>query len=524
MAGKRKSLGGLLLTLTGILMLNTSVQAANIETLFMPGKVIADHAKWESECGKCHARLSKVTQTQLCLNCHEETAGDVNTAQGFHGRSDRAVNSECNACHTEHIGRDGDIVRFNRAAFDHALTDFPLEGGHRAVVCTGCHQSGDPFSHAASVCNDCHGKQDPHKGNLGEKCDECHTPRNWRKFDFDHGETEFPLEGGHRKVECPGCHIGERYEDIAQDCKSCHTLDDVHNGNNGDKCEDCHNPRKWDASDFDHDRDTQFRLRGAHGKVDCIACHRAPVEKKKPAKECIGCHENDDRHQGRNGRNCRSCHNESDWNRVRFDHDRKTDFPLRGKHRDLDCGGCHRGELAEENLATDCAGCHRADDVHHGQEGDHCERCHQEQSWSGRILFDHDLTRFPLIGMHAGAPCEECHLSSAFKNTTAACNDCHADDEHNETLGTACGDCHNPNDWRLWRFDHDVQTEFKLEGAHSDLGCRQCHTARAAKEVRQSSRCNACHAQDDVHRGRFGRLCERCHSTDSFSNIRMLRQ
>lgn len=510
--------------LAGMSGAGSNAFAADIETLFMPGKVIEGHAKWETQCAKCHSRFSKTTQNRLCLDCHEDIAKDVDAKRGFHGLSTGVRDAECKSCHSEHLGRDAHIVPLNRATFDHDLTDFKLEGTHKALVCDGCHKPGKKFAEAPAQCYACHREQDRHNGNLGKKCDQCHTPKRWNDFEFDHDDTDFPLEGKHRDVECHSCHVSERYKDIASDCKSCHALNDAHNGLNGDKCGDCHSPNKWDESKFDHDRDTKFALRGAHRKTACEACHREPVETKKPTKDCYGCHRDDDRHQGRNGKKCQSCHNETSWGKASFNHDKETEFPLRGKHRDLECTSCHRGELATENLSVACADCHRADDVHKGQEGEQCDRCHREEGWSQKVAFDHDLTHFPLIGMHATAPCEECHLSSAFKHTATDCYSCHKQkDEHRQTLGTACGRCHNPNDWLLWRFDHDNETDFRLEGAHADLHCENCHTAPMKDDVRQSRNCNACHAQDDIHRGRFGRNCERCHATDQFSNVRIER-
>jgi len=488
----------------------------------MPGKVIQDHAKWESQCTKCHSRFSKATQNELCLDCHKDIAKDIRTQQGYHYRNAVIRDAECKSCHSDHLGRSANVIPLNRATFDHSMTDFPLEGSHKSLVCDGCHKTGSTFSEAPGQCYDCHKQQDAHNGNLGKQCDQCHTPKDWSKFDFDHENTHFPLRGKHKEVECHSCHVNERYKDIASNCKSCHSLDDKHNGRNGDKCEDCHTERKWDESKFDHNRDTKFLLKGAHAKAECEACHHDSVDKKKTPTACYGCHQHDDRHQGRNGDKCQVCHNETSWTKNKFDHDKDTKFALRGKHRDLECSSCHRGNLATENLSMQCAACHQPDDVHKGQEGDKCERCHQEQGWSNKVVFDHDLTRFPLIGMHAAAPCEECHLSSAFKQTATTCFSCHKqDDKHESTLGTACGRCHNPNDWRLLRFNHDTDTKFVLEGAHKEVPCKSCHTAPMKDEVKQSSNCNACHEQDDVHHGRFGRNCERCHVTDSFSNVQI---
>lgn len=504
--------------------LTFSAVALDFETLFMPGDVISGHAEFETECSNCHYRFKKGSQDKLCLDCHKETAQDFNTKKGFHGRSKTVQRSDCKTCHTEHAGRDADIIQLNQTSFNHTITDFKLEGAHRGVSCKSCHTAGNKYAEAPSACFDCHENDEPHKGNLGKQCDDCHKTESWQDFQYDHDKTDFPLQGKHDKVSCHSCHVNEQYKDIPQDCNSCHSLNDVHNGNNGNKCEDCHSPNNWDESEFDHQRDTDFSLNGRHKKVSCNACHIDPVADRKPPADCYSCHKHDDQHQGRNGRKCQSCHNEKSWHKSRFNHDTKTDFPLRGKHKKLTCTSCHHGDVYKEELSTRCIDCHRSDDVHKGQEGDNCSRCHQESGWSDKVMFDHDLTSFPLIGLHASTPCEECHLSSEFRNTVIECYACHArDDEHRKTLGTKCENCHNPNAWGLWEFDHNLQTDFKLDGAHEELGCNQCHIKPVSSDIKQSSSCHACHEQDDEHRGRFGRSCERCHNTETFSDVSIIR-
>ena len=38
------------------------------------------------------------------------------------------------------------------------------------------------------------------------------------------------------------------------------------------------------------------------------------------------------------------------------------------------------------------------------------------------------------------------------------------DDEHRTMLGEDCHQCHNPNSWAIWDFDHTEQTRFALDG------------------------------------------------------------
>ena len=170
------------------------------------------------------------------------------------------------------------------------------------------------------------------------------------------------------------------------------------------------------------------------------------------------------------------------------------------------------------SIDTDCYSCHRTDDVHRGSQGKVCSQCHTEEGWDKKVVFDHDLTAFPLLGQHVVLPCAECHIDKQFADTKSECDVCHLkDDSHKGRFGRDCEVCHNPNDWMLWTFDHNEQTDFKLDGAHSDLNCYQCHTRAGGKDVRISRTCEGCHRNEDVHKGGFGRQCNRCHTTSSFS-------
>src|SRR6516225_4329717 len=105
-------------------------RAASIEKLLMPGPVSAAHAKTEEKCEACHDKTSRERQSTLCLECHKDVAADLRAATGFHGRMRGAQSSQCQACHSEHHGREADIVGLSRTSFDHELTDFPLHGAH----------------------------------------------------------------------------------------------------------------------------------------------------------------------------------------------------------------------------------------------------------------------------------------------------------------------------------------------------------------------------------------------------------
>ena len=163
------------------------------------------------------------------------------------------------------------------------------------------------------------------------------------------------------------------------------------------------------------------------------------------------------------------------------------------------------------------------DDPHEGTQGDSCEDCHNEQSWSESVFFDHGLTRFPLLGKHSDTDCTDCHETQKFRDTPMDCVSCHAsEDPHSDRLPDGCALCHSPVDWLRWRFDHDSQTAFPLYGAHRDADCKTCHRQSLDIQMRLGARCNDCHRADDIHNGEFGFDCGRCHSSDSFEEVQRI--
>ncbi len=143
-----------------------------------------------------------------------------------------------------------------------------------------------------------------------------------------------------------------------------------------------------------------------------------------------------------------------------------------------------------------------------------------QEAWLDGLRFHHDLTAFPLLGLHAVVSCEQCHATLAFAPLAGDCKSCHAqDDVHEGAMGEDCAACHNPAGWSLWRFDHASSTGFSLDGGHRDLACADCHPANRPA-LNQSKACVACHRADDVHKGRFGQNCDRCHLSTSFEELK----
>jgi len=89
---------------------------------------------------------------------------------------------------------------------------------------------------------------------------------------------------------------------------------------------------------------------------------------------------------------CKACHEPPGLGPVNnFDHNRKTQFNLVGKHLDMAvqkrCKNCHLNKVEEEQSRKwklgflPCSSCHSQDDKHEGKLGTDCGKCHTADSW-----------------------------------------------------------------------------------------------------------------------------------------------
>jgi hypothetical protein len=178
-------------------------------------------------------------------------------------------------------------------------------------------------------------------------------------------------------------------------------------------------------------------------------------------------------------------------------------------------------------LTQDCVTCH--EDVHKGQLGADCQRCHNVTDWKQAKQFDHSKTKYPLTGMHAQVACEKCHFPSGPDKTVkftgikfGACIDCHTDLHKGAFQGT-CESCHTTASWKKvnasMQFDHS-KTKYPLLGAHIKIGCSDCHAGGDFKKPLAFSQCVNCHTPDP-HRGQFQARaskgeCAECHTVDGW--------
>jgi hypothetical protein len=277
---------------------------------------------------------------------------------------------------------------------------------------------------------------------------------------------------------------------------------------------------------------------------------------------CLSCHR--DEHRGQfTPESCRECHSMAVWSPVSaFDHS-KTDYPLTGRHSTVTCTQCHRplgGEVSADPARSlqfvglpfgQCADCHR--DPHQGRLGGACDRCHTTQGWERYVqsAFDHERTRYPLVGAHRRVACERCHAAGGSFQVAryAKCADCHRDTHLGQFAdrddGGACDGCHTLDGFSPATFPLTAhqRSAFPLEGGHLAVACNACHLAIPASEIAKvlgrplrsfpggqaraatlqfrwgSTRCLDCH--QDPHRGEVDRFvsiggCPACHTVETW--------
>jgi hypothetical protein len=108
------------------------------------------------------------------------------------------------------------------------------------------------------------------------------------------------------------------------------------------------------------------------------------------------------------GREVQTYHGNEQWKPVDYDHAVKAKFALIGVHAKLGCHVCHSAVVEQQKLKSDCAACHRAHEPHGGSLQEGCDACHGQQDWHSDLVFDHELTDFPLQQSHAVAVVQ-CH-------------------------------------------------------------------------------------------------------------------
>jgi hypothetical protein len=296
------------------------------------------------------------------------------------------------------------------------------------------------------------------------------------------------------------------------------------------------------------------------GVSNCTKCHT--IGKKVSSQKCLDCHKEikaeQVTHHGFHAsaevtsKECAFCHKEhhgamasmTRFDQKKFDHS-KTGFTLKGVHARKECRDCHKAEFITDpkykknpntfmGLNSKCTTCHF--DYHQGKMQANCATCHGFESFKKPHItgFDHNKTKYPLLGKHQTVSCAACHktemlngkkiqrfTSIPFEN----CTPCHKD-AHENKFGQDCKRCHSEESWHsiksISTFDHD-KTAFKLVGKHQQVDCKKCHKTQFMTDPVKHDRCSDCHT--DYHKGEFAHNgvspdCNECHTNNSFEETK----
>lgn len=487
------------------------------------------------DCRSCHAEGDEHSLEALfarapalrprersCASCHESPHARKFLVQ-VAAVVTRSAGQSCGACHlSEHptFADEGATVTPEQ----HAASGFALDAPHAEVTCDRCHApeladfDARYPGRGADQCHACH--DDPHDGQFAEGpfstggCLACHERHAFEPHAFDatkHALAALVLDGRHLEASCEECHrvphdgAARVFRGTASRCEDCH--DDAHRGffdarlaeqalarlatgaaglgrhGKPGSCAECHDTTRFadPREAFDHGRWTGFALEGSHAQASCESCHPRAARPDATGRAfghvqdlfgevagCASCH--DDPHQGLfdaaglpadvDGRaGCARCHAETSFRAFPdgFDHGLWTGFVLDGAHDDLDCASCHAPLRRPDALG---------------------------RTW----------------GRAAGGSCSSCHADPhAGQFTTPA--------------GIDCGRCHATERFDALAFRHNLDSRFRLDGAHARVACGECHlptVIRGVETVRYkplSTECVACHGvqEEDLLR-RSGRV------------------
>ena len=308
---------------------------------------------------------------------------------------------ECAGCHTVNGWKPSTFT-----VKEHASSAYPLQGGHARLECEQCHipKGKDTlFKIKFERCTDCHA--DKHAAQFAaapyfNACDRCHNLEGYKPSTFTlarHKDTQFRrLPGGTSRCPAatatrnrrsfkpkPGGDLPLAKPRVAPVATLTRTRASSKSGccrrgptalppaakpatppSHGRSCRASITPRR------------RFRCWDAHRATACIDCHKPPnletklinADFKTAPTICEDCHEDAHGKQFAKARvtHCVECHNSMKWKPALFDHDQRTEFPLRGAHQNVRCADCHKltrlvaGKtvLFYKPTPKECAACH----------------------------------------------------------------------------------------------------------------------------------------------------------------------
>jgi hypothetical protein len=290
------------------------------------------------------------------------------------------------------------------------------------------------------------------------------------------------------------------------------------------------------------------------GMSNCTKCHT--LGSKVSNNKCLECHvELKSRIAAQKGyhsssqirgKECASCHSDHhglnfrivNFEATSFDHS-LTGFNLTGAHLKEECKNCHKPDFILDSdirkktftylgLNTECLSCH--EDYHKKTLSSTCTNCHGIDSFKPAVKFDHQKTKYPLVGKHQQVECARCHKIETVEGKKYQafaglhydnCTGCHLD-QHQGKFGQNCRECHSEESFHsvagMNDFDHN-KTNFPLVDKHVTVNCKSCHKGSFTDPLKHT-RCSDCHI--DYHRSQFAKEgvspdCSSCHSTRGFT-------
>ncbi len=270
-------------------------------------KPVADFRGLKTTCVSCHADVHHAELGAACESCHTTASFRVTafthprTPEFFAGQhaalacdrchvpdgtprpakagvpllpgSFKSVSTACASCHKDvHLGQEGSACEtchtvqtagFALPNFSHTTTAFALTGRHQTLTCAQCHKretgtfpagagTAVRFKGLSRECRACH--QDVHLGQLGSRCEGCHTTTTFKLPGYRHRNARSLREffaGSHARAACAACHkpvtgafpqghgTAVKFQ-IETRCVTCHV--DKHRGALGSNCIECHRP------------------------------------------------------------------------------------------------------------------------------------------------------------------------------------------------------------------------------------------------------------------------------------------
>ncbi len=276
---------------------------------------------------------------------------------------------------------------------------------------------------------------------------------------FDHYNTEFPLDGVHKRTKCDACHKRGVFEGTPKSCDSCHgssskiansTISATHIRTT-ESCDSCHNEKDW----------KQIKMNHSSVSDNCTTCHSASRASASKQRGKNSGHI-------RSSNECRECHKSfTSWKNASMDHGTIT----------KGCAICHNGTTTGAQKSAS----------HIPVTVNICENCHGTKSnptladWKTRQKMDHGSV---------SPTCLTCHSADR-----ASASKQRGKNAGHITSNNLCADCHKGfSTWKGASTDHGTITS----------GCATCHNGSTSGAKKSNT-----HILVIIN------LCENCHGTNS---------